>query len=87
MASHGDAGDVVACRLADDTASAHVWRRVPRVAPGTTANEARTALIAEHYESVADIAVCRDDQLVGLVPLEVVPVSVGRNPDGVPHGS
>lgn len=72
MASQVDAGDVVAGRLADDTASAHVCRAVPRVAPGTTAHEVRSALTAEHYESVADIAVCRDDRLVGLVPLEAV---------------
>jgi magnesium transporter len=72
MASQVGAGDGVAGHRADDTASAHVCRTVPRVAPGTTAHEVRSALTAERYESVADIAVCREDRLVGLVPLEVV---------------
>jgi hypothetical protein len=56
----------------DDTASAHVCRDVPRVAPAATAREVRAALSTRTYESVADVAVCRGDRLVGLVPVEVV---------------
>ena len=56
----------------DDTASAHVCRDVPRGAPAATAREVRAVLSTRTYESVADVAVCRGDRLVGLVPVEVV---------------
>jgi magnesium transporter len=56
----------------EDTASAYVCRDVPRAAPATTAGDARAELTAHRYESVADIAVCHGDRLVGLVPVELV---------------
>jgi CBS domain-containing protein len=59
-------------RAAPDTTAAHVCHDVPRVAPEATCGEARVALSVRPYESVADIAVCRADRLVGLVPAEVV---------------
>jgi len=67
----------------DDTASAHVCHDVPRVAPAATAREVRGVLSARTYESVADIAVCRGDRLVGLVPVEVVLAA----PDGLEIGA
>ena len=56
----------------EDTASAYVCREVPRAAPAATAGDVRAELTAHRYESVADIAVCHGDRLVGLVPVELV---------------
>jgi magnesium transporter len=62
---------------APDTTAAHVCHHVPRVEPEATCGEVRAALLARPYESVADIAVCRADQLVGLVPAEAVLAAPG----------
>lgn len=56
---------------ADQTASTHVCRDVPRMEPDVTAGRARALLIGHRHESAADIAVCDGDRLVGLVSIEV----------------
>jgi magnesium transporter len=77
MMSAQPPADVTAARTneraesADETASVHVCRDVPRLAPDVTAGRARMLLIGHRYESAADIAVCDGDRFVGLVPIEV----------------
>ena len=65
-------GGGTATLVDEGTASAHVCRDVPRAAPAATAGEVRKELTAHRYETVADIAVCHGDRLVGLVPVELV---------------
>jgi magnesium transporter len=73
MVSVADADGGGATTPVDEgTASAYVCRAVPRAAPGATAGDVRAELSAHRYESVADIAVCHRDRLLGLVPVELV---------------
>jgi hypothetical protein len=67
-----DEGRGGATPVDEGTASAYVCRDVPRAAPATTGGDVRAELSARRYESVADVAVCHRDRLVGLVPVELV---------------
>jgi hypothetical protein len=58
-------------RLVEGTTVAHVCYDVPPTVTDATVGEVRAALTARRYESAADVAVCRDDHLVGLVPVDV----------------
>jgi magnesium transporter len=78
MASSGEANaDRADTRLAEDTTGAYVCYDVPRTVAEATVDEVRAALTARRYESVADVAVCDEDRLVGLVPVEVVLAAPG----------
>ena len=53
-------------------AEEHVTRRVPVVAPSTTAGEMRALLGGASFDTVAAVAVVEDERLVGLVSIDVV---------------
>lgn len=53
-------------------AEEHVTRRVPVVAPSTTAGDMRALLGGASFDTVAAVAVVEDERLVGLVPIDVV---------------
>lgn len=58
--------------LVFETAAEHLTTRVPVVAPSARAGEVRAALIGARFDTVAEIAVCDDGRLVGLLNVEDV---------------
>jgi magnesium transporter len=55
-----------------ETAVEHLSSRVPVAAPNARAGEIRQALIGQRYDTVAEIVICEDDRLVGLLNIEDV---------------
>jgi magnesium transporter len=53
-----------------ETASEHLTDDVPRAGPESRVGEVRAALVGQRFESVADVAVCEGERLVGLVSIE-----------------
>ncbi|MCX2932013.1 magnesium transporter [Mycobacterium sp. CVI_P3] len=53
-------------------AMSHAARTVPIGAPDDTAGDTRAAMMGRTFDSVADIAVCRDGRLVGIVTMEAL---------------
>lgn len=51
-------------------AMSHAARNIPIGAPEDTAATTRSAVVGRSFDSVADIAVCRDGRLVGIVTME-----------------
>lgn len=67
-------------RSALDTASEHLTADIPRASPGSRAGEVRQTLVGRRFESVADVAVCEGERLVGLVPIERLLAADGGTP-------
>jgi len=53
-----------------DDAVSHAVRVFPTAAPEDTAGATRAGLVGRRFDSLAAIAVCRDDRLAGIVTLE-----------------
>lgn len=58
--------------LVFETAGEHLTARVPVVAPQTPAGAIRQLLLERRYDTVAEIAVCEDGKLAGLINVEDV---------------
>jgi len=58
--------DVTATKAARE----HATKAVPIAGPEETADEVRKALLGQRFDYAGDIAVCRNERLVGLVALE-----------------
>ncbi len=56
--------------LAFDTAGEQLTRRVPVFRPSDRAGDIRLALQGQRYDSAADIAICEDGKLVGMLRME-----------------
>lgn len=56
--------------LVFETAAEHLSTRVPTVAPTATAEEVRRSLAGQRFDTVAEIAVCEDGRLKGLLSIE-----------------
>jgi len=54
------------------TAAEHLTSRVPIAAPTARAGDIRPALVGNTLDTVAEIAFCEDDRLVGLLNIEGV---------------
>jgi magnesium transporter len=57
-------------QLRFESAAEHVTTGVPRAAPGDAAGAVRERLVGRRFDSVAEIAVCEGERLVGLVNVE-----------------
>jgi magnesium transporter len=57
-------------RLELETASEHVYHRVPVFGPEASAAEMRAALAARHFDLASHIAVCADGRLSGIIRIE-----------------
>ncbi|MEX2032748.1 MAG: magnesium transporter, partial [Dehalococcoidia bacterium] len=55
-----------------ETVAQHLATNVPRASPYERAGDVRARLVHRSYESVADVAVCEDDRLIGLVTIEAL---------------
>lgn len=51
-------------------AAEHVSRRVPTAGPWATAGEIRRSLVGRRFDTAAEVAICDDDRLLGLLGLE-----------------
>lgn len=89
------AGGVELKPLAFETAGEHVTTNVPVVSPQTTVGEMRQMLLSTRYDTVAEIVVCQDGKLSGLINVEdvltapeVTPASqlMDAEPPTVHHG-
>ena len=60
--------DTLSSRL--EIASSHATANIPIAHPDDTAGTVRERLIGETFDTVADIAVCVDGRLVGIVGIE-----------------
>jgi len=69
MHSHTAAESVVTTAR-PETAARLVTRNVPVVRPATSAEEVRRSLKGQHFDSAANIAVCENGTLVGLIRVE-----------------
>ncbi|HXG08490.1 MAG TPA: magnesium transporter [Gemmataceae bacterium] len=56
--------------LVFETAAEHVSRRIAVVSPAATVEEVRRSLAGQRFDTVAEIAVCEDGRLKGLVSIE-----------------
>src|SRR5688572_22997081 len=55
-----------------ETAAEHLTSRVPIATPTARAGDIRRALVGNTFDTVAEIAVCDDGKLVGLLNIEDV---------------
>lgn len=55
-----------------DTVAEHLATNVPRAAPHERAGAVRARLVGASFESAADVAVCEEDRLIGLVTIEAL---------------
>lgn len=53
-----------------ETAAAHLTTDIPRARRGDLAGQVRRQILGHRYTSVADVAVCEGDELIGLVTIE-----------------
>ena len=60
--------DTLPSRL--EVASSHATANIPTAHPGDTAGAVRDRIIGKNFDTVADIAVCVDGRLVGIVGIE-----------------
>ena len=72
------AGPPAGDELEAGSAAAHACPAVPRIGPAATIAELRARLVGHRYESVADMAVCDDDRLVGLLSIETALAAPGH---------
>lgn len=63
-----------------ESAGGQVVRRVPTVRPQDSAAAIRRALVGRRFDTVADIAVCEGERLVGLIRLEDALAAPGETP-------
>lgn len=75
MAGGNDTGTAAAnggalSPLAFETAAEHLLRRVPVLAPSMNVGAARAAVLGATFDYAADLAVCDDGRLVGMVTIE-----------------
>jgi magnesium transporter len=56
--------------LAFETAAEHVSTRVPIVSPAASAREVCRSLVGHRFDTVAEVAVCEDGRLMGLLSIE-----------------
>jgi magnesium transporter len=66
------AGGVELKPLTFETAGEHITMNVPIVSPQTTVSEIRQLLLQKKYDTVAEIVVCQDGKLAGLINVEDV---------------
>lgn len=67
-------------QLRFESAAEHATSRVPRARPDDSASAVREMLVGSPFDSVAEIAVCEGDRLVGLVNVEDLLVAASDAP-------
>jgi len=66
----GAASDALVVKTRAETAARHASQDVPITGPKSTADDIRRYLQGRRFDSAADIAVCEDGKLVGLIRME-----------------